>query len=228
MINGKKVLAVVTARGGSKGLPRKNVLNLAGKPLIAWTIEAAKKSRYIDKAVLSSEDEEIIETASKYELDVPFVRPKELAQDTSSTVDVLLHAMGQLGRYDYLVVLQPTSPLRKAEDIDACIEMCEKHQINSCVSVCETEKPPFWTYYLDKDTVLKPVVPTEAKANRRQDLPKTYVLNGAVYVVNSEVFLANREFIYPDTRAVVMPRERSVDIDSRIDFDFAELLLKKT
>lgn len=122
MINNKKILAIIPARGGSKGLPRKNIRELAGKPLIAWTIEAGRKSKYIDRLIVSSEDFEIIEVAKKYGAEIPFVRPKHLAEDESLGLDPVFHALRELPGYDIVVLLQPTSPLRLTEDIDACIE----------------------------------------------------------------------------------------------------------
>lgn len=117
-----KILAIIPARGGSKGVPRKNIRDLAGKPLIAWTIEEAKKSKYITRLILSSEDEEIIEAAKKYGCEVPFVRPIELAQDNTPGIEPVLHAIEKCPGYDYVLLLQPTSPLRTVEDIDGCIE----------------------------------------------------------------------------------------------------------
>ena len=125
MLNGKTILAIIPARGGSKGIPRKNIKPLAGKPLIAWTIEEAKKSKYIDRLILSSEDEEIIRIAKKWGCEVPFVRPKEFAEDETSGIEPILHAIETLSeKYDYVCLLQPTSPLRTVNDIDGCIKKC--------------------------------------------------------------------------------------------------------
>ena len=134
MIDNKRVLAIIPARGGSKGVPRKNIRNLAGKPLIAWTIKEGKKSKYIDRLILSSEDSEIIEIAKAYGCDVPFVRPEELAKDNTSGVEPVLHAVSKLEGYDIVVLLQPTSPLRTVTDIDKCIEKCIFEKAYLCLS----------------------------------------------------------------------------------------------
>lgn len=142
-----KILAIIPARGGSKGVPRKNIRELAGKPLIAWTIEEAKKSKYIDRLILSTEDDEIIEVAKQYGCEVPFKRPIELAQDDTPGIDPVLHAIEQCPGYDYVVLLQPTSPLRTVDDIDGCIEqLLSSDGTNFCVSVTEPEKSPYWMY----------------------------------------------------------------------------------
>ncbi len=224
MINGKSVIGVIPARGGSKGLPGKNVRILCGKPLIAWTIEAARASVYIDALVLSSDDEDVIAVARRWECEAPFVRPAELAQDDSSSVDVVLHALSQLQGYEYVVMLQPTSPLRTSSDIDACLEIAERTG-SPCVSVTETEKSPYWVYTVGEEDRMRPVLPRPKDFHRRQTLPKTYSLNGAVYVSSSARLKATRDFIDARTVAYVMPRQRSVDIDALDDFLACERVL---
>jgi CMP-N,N'-diacetyllegionaminic acid synthase len=224
VISGKKVLAVITARGGSKGIPRKNIREIGGKPLIAWSIEAAKKSKYIDKLVLSSEDPEIISVAKGLGCEAPFVRPKELAQDDTPGVDPVLHALEKLEGYDYVVLLQPTSPLRSAGDIDACIENCVKQKASSCVSVSEPSKSPYLTYKMDTKSLLLPLL--KGKFQRRQDLPQAYGVNGAVYVAKSEWLKNKKGFMGEDTIGYVMPPERSIDVDTELDIVFVEALLK--
>lgn len=228
MINGMTVLAVITARGGSKGIPRKNIRNIAGKPLIAWTIEEARKSRYIDRLILSSEDREIMEVAEKWGCEVPFSRPMELAQDGTPGVEPVLHAIKTLPeKYYYVVLLQPTSPLRKAEDIDGCIELCISRSAKSCVSVTEPDKSPYWMYTLDAQGKMLPVLGADKVFLRRQDLPEIYSVNGAVYVADCSWLLNNGTFILAETIAYKMPRERSVDIDLDVDFRFAEFLMNR-
>lgn len=227
MIEGKTVLGIIPARGGSKGLPRKNILNIAGKPLIAWTIEEAEKSKYIDRVILSSEDEEIIQVAISWGCDVPFRRPKELAEDHSPTNDVIKDILIKLStRYDYIVLLQPTSPLRIVKDIDGCIERCVKQRVNACVTVTQAEKSPYWMYYLDSSDSMQPLLDSEDNKLRRQDLPNIYALNGAVYVVQCQSFIENRNFLTGQTLAYVMPKERSMDIDTELDFHLANFLLE--
>lgn len=229
MYNGKTVLGIIPARGKSKGVPRKNMKRLGGKPLIAWTIEESKKSRYLDRFILSSEDEEIMLFARYLGCDVPFVRPVELAQDDTPGIEPVLHALETLPeRYDYVVLLQPTSPLRTKEDIDRCIELCVKQNASSCVSVTESDKSPYWMYVLNEIGKITPLLETEKRYNRRQDLPKVYTVNGAVYIAEVGWLLSNRSFMSNETHGYIMPRERSVDIDTELDFKFAQFLLQNT
>lgn len=224
MVNDKKVIAVIPARGGSKGVPRKNIRPLRGKPLLVWTIEAARGSRYIDRVILSSDDEEIIAVAEKANCEVPFVRPAELARDDTPGVEPVLHALRMVPGYDYVVLLQPTSPLRRAEDIDRCIEACLREDAPCCVSVTAPEKSPFWMFSMDQGSRLTPLLSAEGYT-RRQDLPPVYALNGAVYVAKTEWLLATRSFITGDTIGCEMSREHSVDIDSEEDLAYCEFRL---
>jgi N-acylneuraminate cytidylyltransferase len=226
MIEGHSVLAVIAARGGSKGLPRKNVLDAGGKPLIAWSIEAAHGSRFIDRAILSSEDAQIMEIATKAGCEVPFVRPPELALDDSSIYDVLFHAMDSLDRqYDYCVLLQATSPLRTSADIDACIKLCLDSGAPACVSVTRSPKHPSLYFDLAADGRLRAHKARPDNTERRQDLPAAYVLNGAVYVARSPWLRDHGSFIGERTRGHVLPAERSVDVDSALDLTIARALL---
>jgi len=218
-------LAVIPARGGSKGIPRKNIKELAGKPLIAWTIEEAKKSKYITRLVLSSEDEEIIEVAKKHGCEVPFIRPIELAADDTSGVELVLHAIGQCPGYDYVVLLQPTSPLRSVEDIDGAIERLLEEDSEFCVSVAESQESPYWMYKLN-DNQLQSLLENESITTRRQDLPVVYSLNGAVYIAKIEAFLKEKSFLTSRTLGYVMNNEHSYDIDNQIDFLICEIIKK--
>ncbi len=228
MIQGKKILAVITARGGSKGISRKNIRPLAGKPLVAWTIETAKVSGYIDRLVISSEDEEIIRIAGEWGCEVPFVRPAELARDDASSVDVVLHAVKKLPGYDYVVLLQPTSPFRSTADIDGCIEYCIRRGAKSCTSVTLPERHPSWMYSMGREGRLQPLIdPGEEKATRRQDLPVVYVLNGAVYVAECEWFMAGKTLIDHSTIGYEMDQESYMDIDQPYQFHIADLVLRE-
>ena len=226
MIGDKQILGIILARGGSKGLPRKNVHDLAGKPLIAWTIEAGLKSEYLDRLILSSEDDEIIRVAEAHGCDVPFRRPDELAEDETSSMDALLHALQQVSGYDYVVLLQPTSPLRSAEDIDACIERIYDSGAPACVSVTNTPKPPHWMYTLKDGYRLTPVLHDEEGVTRRQDAPPIYVLSGAVYVADTEWLMEHKSFMHADTVAYVIPSGRSIDIDNKLDIRIAESVIE--
>jgi N-acylneuraminate cytidylyltransferase len=224
VINEQKVLAIIPARGGSKGVPRKNIKDLAGKPLVAWTIEAAKKSKYIDKLIISSDDDEIISVAKKWGAEAPFVRPAELALDTTPGMDPVLHALDQVPGFDLIVLLQPTSPLRITADIDESIERCLS--ANSCVSMAEVEQSPYWMYTIKENHEMKPIMNLDSKIVRRQDLPKVYTLNGAVYVAKCNWLINTRSFVTDETLSYVMPISRSMDIDTEIDFKMAELIIK--
>lgn len=226
MINGQKVLGIIPARGGSKTIPRKNLKIMAGKPLIAWTIAEAQKSKYLDRLILSSEDPEIIEMAQKLGCEVPFVRPVELAQDDTPGIEPVIHAINNIGeKYDYIVLLQPTSPLRTANDIDDCIGFCNAEDAAICVSVCEADQSPYWMYTLNDKQRLYPLMPEGSSVQRRQDLPKVYVENGAIYMAKTDYLLTTKNFITEGTLAYIMPTERSWDIDTEIDFLFCELII---
>lgn len=226
MINNKMVLAVIPARGGSKGIPRKNVRLVAGKPLIAWTIEEAKKSTYIDRTILTSDDSEFISVARQWDCDVPFVRPRELAEDNVNGIDPILHAIENVsGKYDYIVVLQPTSPLRIAADIDGCIEKCDLQDAPACVTVTKPDKSPYWMYSLDDQGRLNPIIKQDGTVLFRQQLPEIYALNGAVYVAKIEWFKKNKKFISDVTIAFPMPEHRSLDIDTEWDLNLCNILL---
>lgn len=224
MIKGKKILALITARGGSKGIPGKNTRLLGGKPLVVWTIEAALDSRYVDRTVLSSDDEKIISVAEKAGAEVPFRRPANLATDEATSVDVVAHALAQITGFDYLLLLQPTSPFRTAADIDVFLEFAMEHKSTTCVSVTPSPAHPFQIFSLSADR-LTAFVP--APPQRRQDLPPAYVLNGALYLVETNWFLKNRMFLSPETVGFVMPTERSLDIDTPADWEEAERLVQK-
>lgn len=227
MIAQQTVLVVIPARGGSKGLPGKNILPLANKPLIAWSIEVACACPEVDRVIVSSDDAQIIKTARSLGCDVPFVRPASLANDKASAIDVIIHALETLPEsYDWVVLLQPTSPLRLASDITACLETCLSHNAPACVTVVPT-KSPFWSYFLATDQRMTPVLGTDNTLVGRQQLPPAYTLNGGVYVAKSDWFRKNRTFVSGATRAYIMPVERSVDIDTIVDFKLAELLLKE-
>ena len=227
MIDGLKVLAVVPARGGSKGLPRKNILDLAGRPLIAWTLAAAQQSRLIDRCVVSTDDEEIAAVARAHGGDVPFMRPAELSTDTAETASALIHAIEQLPGYDILVTLQPTSPLRIAEDIDQALREMRHHNAPACVSVVEPAKSPYWSYHINNDNHLEPLMHSRYSTMRRQDLPAAYVLNGAVYATRIDWLLKHQSGISESTVPYVMPIERSIDIDTELDLNVAALILEK-
>jgi len=228
----KKILGVITARGGSKGIPRKNIKDLAGKPLIAYTIEVGRKSKYLTRCILSSDDEEIIEISKSYGADAPFVRPESLAQDKSTSMSVVQDALTWLKKnnseeYDYLMILQPTSPLRTAEDIDNSIEIAIKKNADSVMSVMELDDFSLKKLKKIKNGLILPFIENEGiKSDRRQDLEKVYKRNCAIYLTKTELIM-NGDLFGKKSYAYLMPEERSVDINRLIDFDLAEFFLKK-
>ena len=218
-------MAVIPARGGSKGLPQKNIRNICGKPLIGWTIEAAQKSADIDRLILSSEDRAILAVAEKYSSEVPFLRPQSLARDDTPSIDVILHVIDNIGQlYDYVVMLQPTSPMRTVEDIDGCIEFTMDRKAVACVSITRVTKSPYWMFKLDNRQRLSPVVKSPISANRRQELPLTYVLNGAIYFAETQWLQKNKAFVTDQTIGYQMKYENSIDIDSELDLLWFEFL----
>ena len=227
MIENKTILAIIPARGGSKGVLRKNIREVAGKPLIAWTIESAQKSKYIDRLILSSDDSEIISVARKWGCDVPFVRPAELSQDDTPGIEPVIHAINALPRYDYVVLLQPTSPLRTVENIDKSIEMCLCKNATTCVSVTESDQSPFWMFTVDADGKMRKLLESETYIARRQDLPQIYSLNGAVYVAESKTILEKKSFVTETTVPYIMSKNNSIDIDTEDDLVLAEFFLKR-
>ena len=231
MIKGKKLLAVIPARGGSKRLPRKNILNLAGKPLIAWTIETALGSKYIDKLVVSTDDKEIANISNKYGADVPFIRPSRLATDESTTVDVILHLLNELKKigdeYDYIMLLQPTSPLRTSQNIDDSVKLMKESNSDAIISVCETEHPPLWCNTLPDDMSMDNFLDDSIKNKRSQDLPTQYRINGAIYIVTTKrLKLENSFFINSNSTAYIMKQDNSIDIDTKDDFHLASIKIE--
>lgn len=232
MYKGKNILGLIPARGGSKGLPRKNIKPLLGKPLIAWTIEQALASRYLDRLVVSTDDKEIAEISKKYGADVPFMRPKELAKDNAKGIDVVLHAIYWLKendnrrQYDLIILLQPTSPLKTTEDIDKAIELLFLKEAKAIVSVCEVDHHPLWANTLPEDGCMKDFIKQEIMNKNRQELPVFYRLNGAIYLAYCNYIKKQKSFFGEKTFAYIMPKSRSVDIDDEIDFKLAEILMK--
>jgi CMP-N,N'-diacetyllegionaminic acid synthase len=224
-----KVLAIIPARGGSKGLPGKNIKVLDNKPLIAWTIDAAIESKVCHKVIVSTDCEEIAKVATEYGAQVPFLRPEGLGDDNATTVDVMLHAMDNIDfNFDILMLLQPTSPLRSASDIKNALKLFKASDVSSVVSVSKCDKSPFWSFWRNEFGKLTPVIEKDNQYERRQNLQDAYVLNGAIYIVNSEKFKKRRQFLFSDTVSYEMSKSTSVDIDDIFDFKFAEILIDKT
>jgi len=229
MINGKRVIAIIPARGGSKRLPRKNVLPLRGKPLIAWSINAGLNSRYIDRVIVSTDCMEIAQVSTQFGAEIPFIRPESISGDTATTDSVILHLLDELKNdesINVVVVLQPTSPLRTSEDIDNALELMMEKQAEGVVSVCECEHSPLWSNILPNDGNMGEFINEEIKDKRSQDLPTCYRINGAVYAFTSDAIISHHGIHYTDrVFSIEMPTLRSVDIDHELDFKIAEVIL---
>ena len=226
------VVALITARGGSKGIPRKNLAPVAGKPLIAWTIAAALASRHVSRVLVSTEDAETAAVSRAHGAEVPFLRPPELAHDDSTSFDVAAHALRWLAEHDhsepdYLLLLQPTSPLRTAADIDGAIDLSRERDADAVLGVCEASPHPYLARRVDDRGVLADFIPLAQKPSRRQEYPPAYILNAAIYLNRPASLLATRSFQPPGALAYIMPQERSLDIDSPWELRLADLLLRE-
>jgi len=226
------MLAIIPARGGSKGVPKKNIKPLAGKPLILWTIEAAKKTEKIDRIILSTDDDEIANTCRNQGIEIPFLRPKELAQDDSKAIDNYIYTIEELKKreeniYEDFVVLQPTSPLRKAEDIDNAIELFINKDADSVISFSEASHHPLWAKKIDTNQKITNYFHEDASLKNRQELPIAYMPNGALFIFKYSLLRTKYTYYTDKTFAYIIPSERSVDIDTEFDFKFAEFLLKQ-
>ena len=223
-----RCLTVITARGGSEGLPGKNIRELRGKPLIVWTIEAALNARLEQHLIVSTDDMDIASIAAEHGASVPFLRPAELATDEASSEAVILHAIeffaGRGCYFPYVMLLQPTSPLRTAQDIDDAFAFMLRSDATSCVSICENEHSAYKIFFLNENNTLTHILASQ-KMTRRQEHPKTYRTNGAIYIFETAWFVKNKTFISRETAAFVMPIERSIDIDSALDFTIASAIL---
>lgn len=221
------VLAIIPARGGSKGLPRKNVLPLGGLPLIAWTVRAALCAPGVARTVVSTDDEEIADAARQAGAEVPFRRPAELASDTATAADVVAHVLESLGWQGPVVLLQPTSPFRTAGDIEAAHALWQASNAPSCVSVRAAAESPWLMFGMQNDGHLQRLLPEPAGGLRRQDLPRAFTLNGALYFLRAARFLDDRQFLHPQSVGYEMAPDRSVDIDTAADMAEAEALLAR-
>ncbi|MFC1504045.1 cytidylyltransferase domain-containing protein [Spirochaetota bacterium] len=232
MYKGKSYLGIIPARSGSKRLSDKNICDLCGKPLIAWTIEASLQSKYIDETLVTTDSDIIANISRKYGGQVPFKRPARLATDTATSVDVVLHVLGHYKsklhkEFDYIVFLQPTSPLRDHSDINRAIELCDKKSANAIISVCEAEHSPLHTNILPKSLSMNNFISKKDQKKRYQDIHTYYQLNGAIYICRTDIFIKEKSF-FPNKKsfAFIIPKERSVDIDTRLDFIITECIIK--
>lgn len=226
-----RVLGIVPARGGSKGIPRKNVRLLGGRPLLAHTADAARAAQRLSRVVLSTDDEAIAEVGRSCGLEVPFLRPAELARDDTPTLPVLQHSVAELeragDRFDAICLLQPTSPLRRAEDIDGCIELLEREGLDSVVSVLPVphEHNPHWVYFRDEEGLLRLATGEAQPIPRRQELPPAFHRDGAVYVMRRDVLMTGNSLYGERLGGYLTDPARYVNLDTPADWDRAERLL---
>lgn len=222
-----RLLALIPARGGSKGIPRKNIKSLAGKPLLGWTIDVARQAASVGRIVVSTEDDEIAAVARELGAEVPFMRPAAFSADDTPGIEPVIHALEQLPEVDWVLLLQPTSPLRAVEDIEGIIQLCLERDALSAVSVTAVDKHPYWMYQRDEQDRLEPMIPDQPTITRRQDLPPAYALNGALYLARRDWLLEQRRFVGPATLGYIMPQDRSVDLDTPRDWDWVEFLIER-
>jgi len=224
----KKVLSIIPARGGSKGFPGKNIADLAGKPLITWTIEASLSSKYITKTVVSSDDDEILDISRNYGADT-IKRPDDLASDTASSESVVKHTVDSLAsnmeRFDVLILLQPTSPLRTSVDIDNAMDIMFNSDATAVISVCEFDNKILKTFKENSDGFLEGITNNDFPFMRRQNLPRVFMPNGAIYIINTTVFLENYSLLTTKTKNYLMSKSKSLDIDTHSDLNYANKVL---
>lgn len=226
------MIAIIPARAGSKGLPGKNIKPLLGKPLIVYTIEAAQQSSAITEIFVSTDSEEIAKVAGLYGAKVPFLRPKELARDDSKAIDLYLFTVEHLNNqlnYDIeeFAVLQPTSPLRQPDDIDHAADIFHRKMADSVISVTEAMHHPTWAKKINGDGILQDFFPRQGSNKNRQEIESAFMPNGAVFVFRYSSLKAHCSYYTEQTYPLFMPAERSVDIDTQLDFEFAEFLLSR-
>ncbi|OAJ96164.1 acylneuraminate cytidylyltransferase family protein [Vibrio bivalvicida] len=222
----EKILAIIPARAGSKGLPGKNIKSLGGKPMIAWTIEAAVQSQKFSRVVVSTDSVEIGEVAQQWGAEVPFLRPDFLSSDESPIFDTITYTLDMLGdEFDAICLLQPTSPLRTSNHLIEAVELFEKDDVHSVVSVTKVDKSPQWCFWRDEQAYLTPILSGGLSLNRRQELQDAFVLNGAIYIAETGELLSERKFLFDDSVSYLMSKESSIDIDDLVDFKLAQLIL---
>lgn len=233
MIKNKNILAITLARGGSKTVPNKNIKKILGKPLIAFTIEEVLKSKYIDDYIVSTDSKKIANVAKKFGAKVPFLRPKNISRDNSAAQDALVHALNKYEsmtnkKFDYIVEIMCTNPLKNFKDIDLCIEKIHKTKSDTVISVQRLyDHHPIRIKKIKNDRIFNFILP-ENERTRRQDLkPYAYIRNGSIYAISRNTLKKNKSKIGKISRPYIMPDERSINIDEKIDFLIAELMLKK-
>lgn len=227
MYKKKRVVCIIPARGGSKGLPGKNIKMFLGKPLIAWSIKQAKGSGLIDRIIVSTDDKKIAYISKRCGAEVPFIRPKFLAQDKSSTIDVLLHAVEWLKDdaypFDILVLLHTTAPLRSVQDINNCIKLLVNQKADNVFSVTEAHRNPYFNMVEVVRGKVK--LAKEGRFSSRQQAPKVYDMNSSIYVWWRDILKKKKMIFLRNNKVYIMPKARSIDIDDYMDFKIAEIMM---
>jgi len=225
---GGDILAIIPARSGSKGLKDKNIKKLNGKPMIAYTIEAANESGIFKDVIVSTDSRKYAETAEEYDAEVPFFRPQRLAEDDSTTNDVIIHSLEEMKKrnkgYNYFMLLQPTSPLRNSKNIKEAYDLLLQKEANAVVSICETDHNPLLANTLDESLSLDNFI-NKDENKRRQELPTYYRLNGAIYLAKVDYFLKYNDFYHKKSFAYIMSKKESIDVDDIIDFKLAQQII---
>ncbi len=219
-------IALIPARGGSKGIPRKNIKLFNSKPLIYWSIKTALESESIDRVIVSTEDEEIAEISRSFSAEVPFLRPQYFAEDDSLSIDVVLHALRNLSDVENVLLMQPTSPLRRTVDIEGIFKIRSEFDSDSAVSLTKADKNPDLFFSLDSNKRIKPCS-KKIKFLPRQAYPEKFILNGALYLSTIKSLFDNNSFVSSNTIGYIMPKEYSIDIDTQLDWEIGEFLMSK-
>ena len=225
------IVGIITARGGSKGIPGKNLIPIMGQPLISYTIEAALQSKVLDRVIVTTDDEKIAEVSRQFGAETPFVRPANLSGDWDPSYPVVVHALTWMAENegyfpDYMMLMQPTSPLRIAEDIRNAVAIAREKDADGVISVYEPKQHPHWMFELAEDGRFADFDPQQRELTRRQSLTPQYMLNGSIYLVKRSVIMRQDNFYTDRTYALVMPRERSLDIDSLHDARVVEMTME--
>lgn len=231
MMNGKSILALIPARGGSKRVPGKNIRPLGGKPLIAWTIETARAVSCIDEVLVSTDDSQIAQVARDCGASVPWLRPARLATDTASSIDVIEHALAQRKRdgktFDVLLLLQPTSPFRLARHVEQILRMCIDAEGAPVVAFAPARTHPAWCFTVDEGGLARPIVAGDGTSRRSQDLPPAFEISGSLYAIGTQEYEVAKGFFTGKTRALVLhERHLAIDIDDEFDWMVAEAVAK--
>jgi len=226
-----KTLGIIPARGGSKGIPKKNIQLLGGKPLVAYTIEASLESKKLTRTILSTDDEEIADISRKYGVEVPFIRPKAISTDSSNAIEVIKHALNELEQdniiYDYIVMLQPTSPFRTSYDIDGSLELLVEQKADSVISVVDVGSyHPARMKFIDNETLIDPPFAEKYENQPRQELLPMFIRNGAIYATKRSVIM-NGSFKGKVCKPWIMNNIKSINIDTLMDLEYAEWLMQK-